>query len=386
MPGLTAMTTAAIVPPTDPPDGSPPRSNELLRLATEAAGLFSWEADLTAGTLRWSANAAAVLGCSPDELPAAPGDSHFFVHPEDGGRLWQEFRELVAAGGDRFGWEFRGRDGVRWWTAQGRVVRDAGMRVVRVVGVTQEVTDRKRAEAEAARLVEALRQADRRKDEFLAALSHELRSPLAALRTGVDVLTHGGGAVGRVLPGIDRQVSHMTRLVDDLLDASRVAHGKVTLRPERADLRVVADTAVELARPQLDAAGHILAVDRPPDPAWVTADPVRLAQVLVNLLTNAARYTPAGGRVTLRVLASGGDAVATVTDTGEGIPADQLERVFDPFGQAGRLPERTRGGLGLGLAIARGLSELHGGTLRAESNGPGQGSTFTLRLPLATAG
>ncbi len=250
-----------------------------------------------------------------------------------------------------------------------------------VAGTTRDVTDRKAAE-------EALRDADRRKDEFLATLAHELRNPLAPVRTGLQILKVAGGTEkgAKALAMMERQVAHMVRLVDDLMDVSRITRGKVDLRRQRIDLRAALDSALETSRPLIEAAGHEFAVRLPDGPLALDADPTRLAQVFANLLNNAAKYTPEGGRLELAVEREGGEAVVRVSDTGVGIPADMLPKVFDMFTQVGRSIDRSQGGLGIGLTLVRRLVEMHGGTAAADSPGPGAGSTFTVRLPLARAG
>ena len=248
-----------------------------------------------------------------------------------------------------------------------------------VGGVAIDISERLRAEAE-------LREADRKKDEFLALLAHELRNPLAPLRNGLQVLrlaTTDAGAAARARDMMDRQLTHMVRLIDDLLDVSRISRNKLTLRRERLKLSDVVSAAVETARPAIEASGHELAVLHPREPVELDADLTRLAQVLSNLLTNSAKYTPPGGRIRLVAELSGTEAVITVTDTGIGIPRESLPRIFDMFSQVDRSIERSTGGLGIGLALVKGLVEMHGGTVTAESEGHGQGSTFTVRLPVA---
>ncbi|MBN9521468.1 PAS domain-containing protein [bacterium] len=246
-----------------------------------------------------------------------------------------------------------------------------------VAGTTRDVTERKEAE-------DALREANRRKDEFLAILAHELRNPLAPIRNAVAVLRlrPPPDQLDKLVGMMERQLGQLVHLVDDLLDVARVTSGKITLRPERLDLRGVVEAAVETARPALDAARHTLAVRLAPAPVRVDGDRTRLAQVVTNLLTNAARYTPEGGHVAVAVEAVGGDAVVSVTDSGIGIPADMLTRVFEVFAQVGQPADRSHGGLGLGLALVRSLAAMHGGAAWAESAGPGRGSTFFVRLPL----
>ncbi|WP_437949238.1 GAF domain-containing protein [Sorangium sp. So ce296] len=240
---------------------------------------------------------------------------------------------------------------------------------------------------ENAQLYDQLRDQDRRKDEFLATLAHELRNPLAPIRTGLEILKVAGSAdqARKILDMMDRQVGHMVRMVDDLLDVSRITRGKVELRKERIDLRAVLNSALETSRPLLEAAAHELAVRLPPAPLLLDADPTRLAQVFANLLSNAAKYTPAGGSIRLAAQRDGAAVVVRVADNGVGIPADMLSNVFDMFTQVGRSIDRAQGGLGIGLTLVKRLVELHGGSIHAESDGAGRGSTFTIRLPLAAA-
>ncbi|WP_170319375.1 GAF domain-containing protein [Polyangium spumosum] len=240
---------------------------------------------------------------------------------------------------------------------------------------------------ENARLYDELREQDRRKDEFLATLAHELRNPLAPIRTGLSLLqmARDEGQGRRVREMMERQVGHMVRMVDDLLDVSRITRGKVELRKERVELAVVLESALETSRPLIEAAGHVFLVSLPDEPLWLSADPTRLSQILANLLNNAAKYTPAGGRIRLAAAREGAQMVVRVEDTGVGIPADMLPKVFDMFTQVGRSIERAQGGLGIGLTLVRRLVELHGGTVEATSEGPSRGSMFTVRLPLGAA-
>ncbi len=238
--------------------------------------------------------------------------------------------------------------------------------------------------AELAQANAALREADRRKDQFLATLAHELRNPLAPIRNALEIMRLAGNDPAAVEPGramIERQVRQLIRLIDDLLDLSRIAGGKVTLRKERVELDSVVESAVETSQPLLDAAGHTLTVELPPAPVYLEGDPTRLAQVLINLLNNAAKYTDSGGRITLRGGREGNEVVLRVRDNGIGIPRHQLPHIFEMFTQVGRSEERAQGGLGIGLALVRGLVELHGGTIAAYSEGPGKGSEFVVRLP-----
>ena len=234
---------------------------------------------------------------------------------------------------------------------------------------------------------DALREADRRKDEFLATLAHELRNPLAPIRTALQVLNMprvDAAIAQQTREVIDRQVHHMVRLVDDLLDVSRVMRGKITLKQEPVELATAVAQAVEIAQPSIEAQGHQFAISLPDESLLVDGDPVRLAQIIGNLLTNAAKYTEAGGHIWLTASREGADAVLIVRDDGIGITPDMLPHVFDLFVQAEHDAARSQGGLGIGLTLAKNLAELHGGTLAADSAGLGKGSRFTLSLPLAT--
>jgi signal transduction histidine kinase len=243
-----------------------------------------------------------------------------------------------------------------------------------------------RDQLEAQRLSEqALRDADKRKDEFLATLAHELRNPLAPIRTGLEVLSMlppGAEQAPGLREMMQRQLRMLVKLIDDLLDVSRIATGKVAIQRERVDMRDVVDAAVEGSQPAISGGRHHLSIRRPAHPVSVKGDPVRLAQVVGNLIHNAAKYTPQGGHITVEVASGPGEAVVRVTDDGVGIPEPMLEHVFDLFAQVDRTLDRSQGGLGIGLSLVRRLVELHGGTVSAESRGLGLGSTFTIRLPL----
>jgi signal transduction histidine kinase/CheY-like chemotaxis protein len=238
------------------------------------------------------------------------------------------------------------------------------------------------------RMESALRDADRRKDEFLATLAHELRNPLAPIRTGLHVLRKTGGqepSAEKIRGMMERQVDHLVCLVDDLLEVSRIRCGRIELKKERLDLGNIIQNAAEASRQHIDANNLELLIDLADAPLQLDADPVRLTQVFVNLLNNAAKYTNEGGRVEIRAERQCDAAIVTVADTGVGIPADMLPRVFDLFAQVDRTLGRAQGGLGIGLALVRKLVELHAGKVEAFSDGEGKGSRFVLRLPLAAA-
>ena len=229
-----------------------------------------------------------------------------------------------------------------------------------------------------------LSEADRRKDEFLATLAHELRNPLAPIRNGLQLLKltdQGGEVIEQVRAIMERQLEQMVRLVDDLLDVSRITRNNLELRRGRVELSAILASAVETSGPLIEASGHVLTISVPPPPIYVDADLTRLAQVFTNLLNNAARYTEHGGRIWLTAERHGEEVVVTVKDTGFGIPAPMLPKVFDMFTQVDQTLERSQGGLGIGLTLVRRLVDLHGGTVAAFSEGPGCGSEFVVRLP-----
>jgi PAS domain S-box-containing protein len=266
-------------------------------------------------------------------------------------------------------------------------IRDAHGAVVGAAKIARDITERKRLEGELEARATQLAEANRQKDEFLAMLAHELRNPLAPLRTGLHILRlpqTPAAAREKTHDMLERQVRHLTRLVDDLLDVSRLTRGKVQLRPERLDLGRLVRITAEDRRATLEQAGLALVVEAPETPVWVLGDPTRLAQILTNLLDNAVKFSGGRGHVFLRVATDPQQsrAILSVRDEGIGIEPAVLPRVFDVFAQADHSLDRSRGGLGLGLALVRGLAELHGGEVEASSAGPGRGAEFTVRLPL----
>jgi CheY-like chemotaxis protein/nitrogen-specific signal transduction histidine kinase len=236
------------------------------------------------------------------------------------------------------------------------------------------------------RYAEALRAADRRKDEFLATLAHELRNPLAPMRTALEILRlapQNEAARDEAQAVLARQVKQMTRLIDDLLDLSRISHGKLELRREHLGLHAVIESAVEVTRPMMEAQDHRLEIELPAVPIYLNADATRLSQVFSNLLHNAAKYTEHGGVIRLSAHIDGEHVLVRVGDNGIGIARENLQRVFEMFAQVGRSIEQSRGGLGVGLALSQWLVRLHGGTIHAHSEGIGRGSEFTVKLPLS---
>jgi signal transduction histidine kinase/BarA-like signal transduction histidine kinase len=265
--------------------------------------------------------------------------------------------------------------------------RSRAIAVLQQKAAALEAESKQRAVLEAAlrSKIDELADVDRRKDEFLAMLGHELRNPLAPVTAALQIMRLHEGEPGRVARSreiVERQIEHMTRLIDDLLDVSRITRGKIELREQGLLLGAVIEQAVECARPLIDERGHRIALDLPSEPVRFLADPARLAQVFANLLNNAAKYTDVGGRIWLRARVDGNDLVVAVKDDGPGLTPDLRDHAFELFMQGPQTRARARGGLGIGLTLVRRLVELHGGTVEALSDGPGQGTEFVVRLPL----
>jgi PAS domain S-box-containing protein len=271
-------------------------------------------------------------------------------------------------------------DGVHTFLSTKSPYRDESGEIIGVIGIGTDITERKRHEA-------AERELDRRKDELLAMLGHELRNPLAPIRNSVEILRRldpGESRLSRPRDVIERQVDHLSRLVNDLLEVSRLNHGRVRIERQPVEVAAVVDRAVEASRPELDARRHELIVALPEQPLRVEADPVRLAQAISNLLGNAGKFTEPGGRIELEVARVDSEVEIRVRDNGVGMAPELLARIFDVFTQAESAADRSRGGLGLGLPLVKGLIELHGGTVTARSDGPDRGSEFAIRLPLSS--
>ncbi len=272
----------------------------------------------------------------------------------------------------------------RWFDVYAAPVGAHGSHVLAVL--FNDITARKQAEDELRRLAQELSDADRRKNEFLATLAHELRNPLAPLRNGLQVMRLAAGnpaAVAKAQDMMERQLGHMVHLVNDLLDVARISSGKLDLRRRRVSLKTVISSAMETSLPLIEKGRHELKLDMAEEDMAVSADPTRLAQVVGNLLNNAAKYTPPGGCIGLAMRREGDSAVVQVSDNGIGIAAESLQQVFEMFAQVSEDAYRVQGGLGIGLSLVRRLVELHGGSVSASSEGPGRGATFTVRLPLA---
>lgn len=369
--------------------------DEKLRFALAAGGLGAWELDVATHKLECSELCRAIMGLISNDA-VSYDDFVGSIEDEDQARVLDALEQSLTKGYD-YDVEYRVRwpnHGLRWVMARGRVAYDGVGQPLRLVGIALDITERKRmiealeeSEAELARQADQLRDEDRRKDDFLATLAHELRNPLAPVRSGMELIASllpPGQAAQHTLNVMQRQLGHMVRLIDDLLDVSRITQGKLELKRELVALGSVIESALETSRPLLVQRQHELQLQITEEPLVFDADFTRVAQVISNLLNNASKYTAPGGIITLSARRGhDGFAVIEVSDNGIGIPADRLDDVFTMFSQVNRTLDRSQGGLGIGLALVRRLIEMHGGTVHASSPGPGQGSVFTVRLPVA---
>ena len=356
---------------------------ERYRLALESGELGTWTIDLKTNKFLWDARARRIYGLPLDhplDLQAALSS----IHPEDR-PITRRDLERTIRDGRRYAQEKRVilPDGsVRWVRSRGMAIRPSpDAAPVRVIGVVQDVTAERR-------IREDLEQANRRKDDFLAMLSHELRNPLAAIRSAGELLrmsTTDDPVVRRTCRILNRQSAHMAKLLDGLLDVSRITRGLVSIDQRRLDLTKVLRTVLDDRGGDFERTGLDLHVDIDSSPIWVDGDDARLVQIFDNLLSNAIKYSERGGTVSVSAHRRGGAAQVTVRDTGVGFDPELQRRLFEPFQQGPQDLARSRGGLGLGLALAKGLVELHEGSIEAYSAGPGQGSVFTVRLPLSAS-
>jgi PAS domain S-box-containing protein len=356
------------------------RSDSALRQAQRLVHLGSWEWEMVSDVTVWSDELYRIFGRDPARLPPSVAEREKLYAPESWARLRGAVERALESGeAYTLELEFVRPDGTSGWVeARGEVVRDESGVLVGLRGTVQDITARRRVQENFERL-------DRRKDEFLSTLAHEFRNALASLHN-VDAILARSGSLGpapdRVRPILGRQLRHLDRLVGDMLDADRVRTGRLTLHWQNIDLRDVVARAVEMSMPAIDAAAHELLVDLPETPLVLEGDAVRLTQALNNLLLNAARYTPEPGRIVVRARADHAGVTLSVSDTGIGIPAAQLESIFEIFTRLRRADGPADDGRGVGLAVVREVVQSHGGSVRATSPGPGQGSTLTIWLPV----
>jgi two-component system CheB/CheR fusion protein len=340
----------------------------------------TWEWDIGTNRVEWSDNLEEIHG-----LPRGGFDGTFegflrLLHPDDRQRVERTINDSIEHG-SVYEVEFRNLwpDGsVHWISGRGKVFTDVAGQPIRMIGTAMDITERKQIET-------SLKEADRRKEEFLAVLSHELRNPLAPIRTSLYLMGEGGmiGAeLERERAVVERQVQHLTRLVDDLLDVSRISRGGIELQTKVVELSQAVAEAVEAVKSRIDERRQRLEIALPERPIQLLADPTRLEQILLNLLTNAAKFTDVGGWIGLTAVRDGDEVEVRVRDNGVGITPEILPRIFDLFVQGERRLHEARGGMGIGLSLVKSLVEKHGGCVTARSDGPGTGSEFVVRLPV----
>lgn len=360
-------------------------SEEQLRLALQGAKAGAWSLDVATGKTFWSQGFRSLYGYGPEAIPRF-STWISSVHPDDRAWVRQAFRSRPSSTTSEYQQEFRiihPERGERWILALGRVERDQEGESRRITGINIDITERKTVEQALRESEERLKEADRRKDEFLATLAHELRNPLAPIRNSLEVirLSDDKAALKEARAVMERQLAHMVHLVNDLLDLSRISRGKVTLRKEPVSISAVVDQAVEICRPLVDEAGHRLYISLPAEPVFVRADSARLAQVFANLLSNAIKFTAPGGEISLMAEVDDKEVTLRVQDNGAGIPPHMLNDIFEMFIQADS-SQHYEGGLGIGLSLVKWLVEMHDGRVEANSAGEGQGSEFVVRLPV----
>jgi PAS domain S-box-containing protein len=358
-----------------------------LDAALEAGAIATWSWDITNNRLFGDSKLAQLFNLAPFEGDGGLLEKYFkSIHPDDLDRTINALNHAVESG-EPYETDYRiiqADESIRWVTARGLAERDTAGRPIRMPGVLVDVTERKRLEEELRLRVAQLAEADRRKDEFLATLAHELRNPLAPIRNSLEILKMprvDAAMVEKTRAIMERQIHHLVRLVDDLLDVSRVMRGKIDLQKEPVDLATLVARAVETVQPLIEVKGHQLDLSLPRESLLVDVDPVRMTQVIGNLLTNAAKYTEANGHIWVSASRDANNVVLRVRDDGIGIAPDVLPHVFDLFVQADYSSTKAQGGLGIGLTLARNLVQMHGGTIEARSDGLGKGCQFIVHLP-----
>lgn len=370
-------------------------SHALLQAAMDAGKLGAWEWDIARNAITWTDRVYVIHGMEPGSFDGSLEAWRKLVHPDDWETVQSRLQKALARELP-YELEFRTvrpNGEIRWVFTRADIVHDSHGKPTRLTGITQDITKRRRAEEalnkqteKVNQLVEELREADRRKDQFLATLAHELRNPLAPVRNAVQILRMKGQSIPEIdwaRDLIDRQMQHMSRLIDDLLDVSRISRNKLELRKDHLDLAKVVSAVVESSRPMFQESEQELIVTLAPETIIVEGDETRLEQIFLNILDNAAKYSDKGAPVRLTVEKQNNQAVISFEDSGIGIPADKLPSIFDMFSQVEDSLSRSRGGLGIGLHLTRRLVEMHRGTIEARSEGAGKGSAFIIRLPIA---
>jgi PAS domain S-box-containing protein len=356
-------------------------SRDFLSVAIRSARMGVWSQDIASGHVWWSPELKQLTGLTEEQCSHNPEAFYQLIHSDDRDFFIAATQKAIHTKSD-YSIQFRLQQVTgNWLTMEGRghaTYSDAG-KALSVFGVVIDISDRKVAEEKLHELNQQLSVADRRKDEFLATLAHELRNPLAPMRNVLEImlLKETNDPFMRWSHDIfERHVSQMTHLVDDLMEASRISQGRLELRKQHINIADLMQQAIETAHALMQESKHIFTVKLPETPLFIEADATRIIQIISNLLTNAAKYTTEGGNIFLSAFQDGDEAVLSVCDTGIGIPAEHLSTVFNMFSQLTPALERSQGGLGIGLALVRGLVELHGGTIVARSEGDNKGSEF----------
>ncbi len=358
-----------------------------LQFILESTGVGLWKAEYPFGVLEWDARTRKLLFFD-DVSP--PTIELFFdrLHPDDREPTRRAVEEAIL-GGVNYSVDHRavdpGSGQVRWLNSTGTATLSAEGKCLRLDGITFDITERKETEEELRDLAEQLADADERKDVFLATLAHELRNPLAPIRTGLEILKMKADDVATVkkIQGVmESQALQLTVLVNDLLDISRFTRGKIAIRPSKVSLNQILHNSVEISRPLIDEFNHTLTLDLPDPSPDVTVDSHRVSQIVSNLLNNAAKYTQPGGEIELSAETDGDDFVVKVSDNGMGISGENQKAIFDIFHQLPPSPDRTNAGLGIGLTLVKRLVELHNGSIAVSSEGENCGSVFEVRLPV----
>jgi PAS domain S-box-containing protein len=354
---------------------------ERLRIALEAGRLAFWDWDIKTGKLHFGGEWSKLLGYPTNQLIPQISFWRDLLYPEDAARTQEALQATLDGRTPEHDTECRlktASGGWLWVSARGRVIeRENNGKAIRHVEVIEDIQQRRDTR-------EHLKQIALQKDEFLAILAHELRNPLAPIRTGLQIIKRDPTSLmaSQARDMMDRQLAHLVRIIDDLLDVSRIGLGKVELKKTLITVKSIVDSAIEASKPFIDEHKHSLKISIPDQPVFILGDLTRLSQVVSNLINNAAKYTHDLGQIELSVFKLNDSVAIQVKDNGLGIPSEMLERIFDMFGQVNQTLDRAQGGLGIGLALVRKLVELHNGTVRAESLGTNRGSTFTVTLPI----
>lgn len=383
----TAVRTAAIAIERKHAVEARRESDERFRTLVDHIPQLTWSAKPgTEGEIAWfNQNWYDYTGLRPDETKGLGWQA--VHHPDYAQQAIAKFAHHVKEGLD---WEdtfpLRRKDGqYRWFLSRMKCVRDELGNIIRIFGSNTDITQQREMENELRQLTAHLSEVDRRKDEFLATLAHELRNPLAPIRTGLQLIQLSDEkttSLQKTIPMMERQVTQLVRLIDDLMDVSRISRGKIDLRKEEILLSEAIHNAIETSRPLIEKMEHELVLSMPPEPIVLEADLTRLSQVFMNLLNNAAKYSDRGGRIFLAVVQRDAEVILSIKDNGIGIAADQLPRIFDMFAQVACSTDKAQGGLGIGLSLVKRLVEMHNGSVEAKSDGEGKGSEFIVRLPI----